>query len=931
MPDYLRAHEPLWSCDATAPDVARRRSATSAFTGHRRVAAYALGAGGLFFASPNTDRVAQPPVVTSCGLPQTYSDGRWGPLEWTRVPQILREDSEHRICTYQLQRPDALDPAFVTPSDKKEFTTFDYNSRRGRLHPSFLDALLAMRDSENLAALRAAKDDASYHAVLAHDEAADAALARLHIDHRTLEDTRIDVAAVQRRILDLRAFTAWVTLRRAWNEGWLWEPLPVFPVVGAWLDYGHVLGPELLRLTFLGIPCWYSVAAFSPPIGARAVDLAPYPQELSFALWDEDLHHPSPESKRGKANRRGLSAPENARTIDQLSGEDDFDEPDWEADGRSSPARIEDDRTEPVESQHLERGRSRLRSPQRDSRSASPRSRSRAWSPPRRPSHSTQVRRGWGMRGDSYMPNYGRSSGRRTSGYARSAFSPPRRRSRSRSLERQGATRRQRDRSPANYWGPRSRRRRPSRSPSPSWRQPRSRSRSSRCHSPPLWHRRRSSSPRRQSPRPARRSRSPRRYSPPRRESSLTSRRRHASPGRSTTNRSRSCESAGRRNYAEVSPRDSPTEPGDELPRRSLLDRLGGPQRLSLLDRFDSPPPLRSRASSFSSASAVAAENDVRDPLSYVPDTPFNAEAPDRDVSRLRPKGPRPRFITYDKGRVCRTYLPIREGAEVRYFLEARFEDDVHTQGVFVPWAHASEELPRLPPAGLTPVPPGRLMMAGQLGLQRAILWKWYSFKYLSGVMTRDPDEDLSLWTTPAQWRRRLRGGKEFRERLPAHRTTPSDEALDALHLGPATADDCVRYAWELDTFLFRADFERLTAFKHRAFNRAPLLVRPRLWVELRDRIRRVWGSGLNYFPSVSEPAFLDSDDELLRLRHWRALGRIMLEWDVTERRHERILVAMGGTVTEIEQGLCKVFNDVHLLVYNRDSYPFTYRPDLVV
>ncbi|EPS96697.1 hypothetical protein FOMPIDRAFT_1053062 [Fomitopsis schrenkii] len=145
-----------------------------------------------------------------------------------------------------------------------------------------------------------------------------------------------------------------------------------------------------------------------------------------------------------------------------------------------------------------------------------------------------------------------------------------------------------------------------------------------------------------------------------------------------------------------------------------------------------------------------------------------------------------------------------------------------------------------------------------------------------------------------------------------AHCMTPSDEALDDLHLSTATANDCAKYEWELNTFLFRANFERLTAFKHGTFNRAPLHTHPQLWVALRDRVRRVWGFGLNYFPSISEPAYLDSNDKLLRLRHWRALGHIMLEWEVPARHRERIHVAMGGTVTKIECLLTQVFKDLH-------------------
>ena len=152
------------------------------------------------------------------------------------------------------------------------------------------------------------------------------------------------------------------------------------------------------------------------------------------------------------------------------------------------------------------------------------------------------------------------------------------------------------------------------------------------------------------------------------------------------------------------------------------------------------------------------------------------------------------------------------------------------------------------------------------------------------------------------------------------------DTALNSLGLGRVTEDRMQDYAWELNTFLFRLDFERLTAFKHHALNTLPVNERPRAWVPLRNQVRWVWGLDLNYFPSVREPAYLDSEDELLRLRHWRAVGRIMMEWEISDIFCTRIQVAMGGTVTEIEKGLKGVFTDVHKQVYTRDPYPFEHR-----
>ena len=316
----------------------------------------------------------------------------------------------------------------------------------------------------------------------------------------------------------------------------------------------------------------------------------------------------------------------------------------------------------------------------------------------------------------------------------------------------------------------------------------------------------------------------------------------------------------------------------------------------------------------------------VRDPMTYVLPAPFLPYAPDRDVAQLTPCLPRPRMVADDFGRRCRTYLPIRPGAETTFFLQHAFEEESRFPGLFVPWADALTEEPCSTSARITPVPPGHLLTTGETCLLRASLWQWSSFKYVNGVMTRDPDLDTSLWATPRQWRSRLRGGNEFRWRLSPKNSLTEEDALDSLGLGRVTMERALDYAWELDTFLFRLDFERLTAFKHRALNALPLSDRPRAWVPLRDRVRRIWGLDLNYFPSVREPAYLDSEDELLRLRHWRAVGRIMMEWEVPDIFCTRIQVAMGGTVTEIENGLKAVFKDVHKQVYNRDPYPFEHR-----
>ena len=260
MPNYAREHAPLWSPSAPSANLNARKEAVATFKQHRKVTAYTLGAGGVFLATPNASGIVQPPAAMPSGLPQVFADGRWGPLEWTRTPQLLSEATEHRAYAHRLDLPGLVDPAFVTPRDGHEFRTFNYSTRCGHLRPDFLEALLALRDSEERAALQAAHGNVNYHSVLSRDDASEAALVRLNIDNRTLEDTRIDVAIAQRRIVELRAFTAWTAIRRAWKYGWVREPIPLLPVVGAWLDFGHKSAKNSC-----GSPFWASRAGTPRP------------------------------------------------------------------------------------------------------------------------------------------------------------------------------------------------------------------------------------------------------------------------------------------------------------------------------------------------------------------------------------------------------------------------------------------------------------------------------------------------------------------------------------------------------------------------------------------------------------------------------------------------------------------------------------------
>ena len=64
----------------------------------------------------------------------------------------------------------------------------------------------------------------------------------------------------------------------------------------------------------------------------------------------------------------------------------------------------------------------------------------------------------------------------------------------------------------------------------------------------------------------------------------------------------------------------------------------------------------------------------------------------------------------------------------------------------------------------------------------------------------------------------------------------------------------------------------------------------------------------MSYFPDAGEPAFLDGRDDLVRLRHWRALGRHMLGWRLPTASVANLRSALGGTVTDIREAVVAEF-----------------------
>ena len=103
-----------------------------------------MSVGGVFLATLNTNWNTQPPVVGPSGGLQVFVDGWWGLLQWSHMPQLYQEATEHWVLVYQVDKLDMVDPAFMTPHDSKEFKPFNYVSQKGCLRPNFLDTLLSL-------------------------------------------------------------------------------------------------------------------------------------------------------------------------------------------------------------------------------------------------------------------------------------------------------------------------------------------------------------------------------------------------------------------------------------------------------------------------------------------------------------------------------------------------------------------------------------------------------------------------------------------------------------------------------------------------------------------------------------------------------------------------------------------------------------------
>ncbi|EPT02332.1 hypothetical protein FOMPIDRAFT_88988, partial [Fomitopsis schrenkii] len=408
--------------------------------------------------------------------------------------------------------------------------------------------------------------------------------------------------------------------------------------------------------------------------------------------------------------------------------------------------------------------------------------------------------------------------------------------------------------------------------------------------------------------------------------------RRSASPGgRSAHAPGHASDSRGRsRSVVPLAARlSSPTRADAGVPSASDT----GNARRSLADRLSSPSGARAPASSPAQSPPRARPPPARSPpppapLDRVPTATFRWDRPDRDVNTLRAIPGQQRVIRDDDNVPRRTRVPIREGHEVLWYLNAPFEDDDTIPVPRLPHESAQGPAPSLGSPQLRPVPPGDFLLHPRWGPFRMASWKRNGAAYMKELMLQEAAGSKNSSRTLSDWADAFRPtGYARREYAGNPADGWTDDLLFRAGFFPASENECREMVWENDMFLFRRDFEMLAMRLHGELQQAPADQRGAVWARIRDSIRRAWGPGLTYFPDArSDDAFLDSEDDLIRLRHWRALARIMSQWDLPTHMLERVQPARGGTVRDTEADVQEVLEELAQREFSRGIHAFPRR-----
>ncbi|TFY51013.1 hypothetical protein EVJ58_g10781 [Rhodofomes roseus] len=282
--------------------------------------------------------------------------------------------------------------------------------------------------------------------------------------------------------------------------------------------------------------------------------------------------------------------------------------------------------------------------------------------------------------------------------------------------------------------------------------------------------------------------------------------------------------------------------------------------------------------------------------------------------------------VNLPSGVPLRTRLPLHSAAEVDEYLHHPFERDGNVPVIRLKGEDELGPAPVFPKDAGAPVPSPQLLLAGgDEGYLSTITWLQNRGPCLLRLQRKPEDWVLR---NHRQWKSNLRGPPNL---VKAARNNPRrplpDDAIDPLR--NPLPNERENEIWSLRTFLFRYNFERLAARRLPSLQAATTdAARGAIWAGVRDRIRRVWGHGTTIYPSVDEPRYFDSDDDVVRMRHWFAIGRLMLEWDLREDIAQDLRLAMGGTVTDAVERIKAAYTNVYRTTFeNRDPQAFVPRP----
>ena len=299
--------------------------------------------------------------------------------------------------------------------------------------------------------------------------------------------------------------------------------------------------------------------------------------------------------------------------------------------------------------------------------------------------------------------------------------------------------------------------------------------------------------------------------------------------------------------------------------------------------------------------------------LDRVPSAVYVPGQPDRNVNALWPL---PRLwcaLKDDHSFTCRTALPICEGAEAGHYLSIAFEADHNAATLRLLHEHTHGLAPVIVTAHLCPVPPSDFLLHHWWARLCMAQWRCYGPMHINAFMTSNM-EDMCAWShTLLEWAVAMRPTNAAYSTLERDTATWTDDTLPKLGLLPPTQQEIQAMVWENNTFLFCHDMEQLAMHLHHGLRVATSDRTARLWAHICDNLHRVWGPGLTYFPDAHEPTYLDSADDLVQLRHWQTLARLVSQWELPSQLRERVQVTMGGPVRGLEAELQGVLRELEL------------------